>query len=72
MIYRELNVVEWIIYVECMGKWNGVSSIRIRNRKNFKIMILTDLLLSYIAINHLKQRKAVRHGSLHAKNRRCL
>jgi len=72
MIYRELNVVEWIVYVECMGKWNGVSSIRIWNRKNFKIMILTDPLLSCIAINHLTQWQAVRHGSLHAKTRRCL
>jgi hypothetical protein len=72
MIYRELNVVEWIVYVESMGKWKGVSSIQIRNRKNFKIVILTDPLLSYSAINHLTQWKAVRHGSLHAKTRRCL
>jgi hypothetical protein len=45
----------------------GFKFSNLKQKKNFKIMILTDPLLSYSAINHLTQWKAVRHGSLHAK-----
>jgi hypothetical protein len=70
MIYRELNVVEWIVYVWVNGR--GFQAFKFETEKNFKIMILTDLFLSHSAINHLTQWKAFRHGCLRAKTWRCL